>query len=141
LRPTCRKRTLIEKVRDIIAKGQDTRELEQATGMSREQLEQFVTKFKKPPKNTPGPGREIKVSPGKDRTFRPDRQLPELNPSARVGSTARNRNSVAQDEVRDNIEGGRFEIPLELRSGYEAFKNSVSGAKSTRTSAPGSGTR
>jgi len=67
--------------------------------------------------------------------------LPELNPSARVGKTSRDRNSVAQDEIRDNVEGGRFEVPLELRSGYEAFRNSISGAKTSRPAAPGSGGR
>src|SRR5215213_8118926 len=68
---------VLQKLEDLLRKNQVTPELEQATGMSREQMEQFVTKFKKAPKAAPGPGREIQAKPGQDRTFRPDRPLPE----------------------------------------------------------------
>ncbi|WP_406693396.1 hypothetical protein V5E97_20435 [Singulisphaera sp. Ch08] len=131
---------VLNKLEELLKRNQVTPELEQATGMSREEMEQFVTKMKKLDKAPAGPGREIQVKPGVDRTFDPNRTLPELNPNARLGNrTDRAKGSVAQDDLRDNVQGARFEVPRELRSGFEAYKSSLSRSKSRRpvTSGPG----
>jgi len=122
---------VLNKLEDLLKRNQVTPELEQATGMSRDEMEQFVKKLKNVPKGPAGPGREIKVKPGAEQKFDPNRTLPELNPNARLGTrTDRTRGSVAQDQIRDNVQGARFEVPSELRSGFEAFKSSLSRSKS-----------
>ncbi|WP_020466405.1 hypothetical protein [Singulisphaera acidiphila] len=133
---------VLNKLEDLLKRNQVTPELEQATGMSRDEMEQFVKKFKKPDKAAPaGPGREIQVKPGVDRTLDPNRTLSDLNPNARLGNrTERARGSVAQDDIRDNIQGARFEVPRELRPGFEAFKSSLSRSKTHRPTASGPGT-
>ncbi|WP_143206313.1 hypothetical protein [Singulisphaera sp. GP187] len=95
-----------------------------------------MTKMKKLEKAPTGPGREIQVKPGVDRKFDPNRTLPDLSPNARLGTrTDRARGSIAQDELRDNLQGARFEVPRELRPGFEAFKSSLSRPKSRRPAA------
>jgi hypothetical protein len=134
---------VLRRLEELLKNNQVTPELEKESGMSREQMEQFVTKFKKAPKAAPGPGRQIQVKPGKDRVFNPNRKLPDLGPNAHVGNrTGRGRGATVQDQIRDNTEGGRFEIPPELRSGFEAYKSSLSRSKSAaRPAASGSGGR
>jgi hypothetical protein len=130
---------VLRKLEELLRNNQVTPQLEKETGMSREQMEQFVTKFKGAPKAPAGQGREIKVSPGKEQTI-PNRSLPDLNPGTRVGSrTTRDRGGVVQDQIRDNVEGGRIAVPAELRSGYEAYKSSVSRSRPSRPANPGSG--
>jgi len=131
---------VLNKLEDLLKRNQVTPEIEKATGMTREEMEQFVTKFKKAPKAPPGPGREIKVKPGADQKFDPNRTLPDINPNARLGTrTDRTRGSVAQDQIRDNVQGARFEVPSELRPGFEAFKSSLSRSKSRKPAAAGPG--
>ena len=57
----------MRRVEDLLKDDQSTRKLEQETGMSRQQIEQFVDKWKKAPdRPAPGPGRTIEAKPGKD---------------------------------------------------------------------------
>ena len=100
---------VLNKLEDLLKRNQVTPELEQATGMSRDEMEQFVKKMKKLDKAPAGPGREIKVKPGVDRTFDPNRTLPDLNPNARLGNrTERARGSVAQDDHSRQRSRGSF---------------------------------
>ncbi|MBV8608736.1 MAG: hypothetical protein JO034_14900 [Singulisphaera sp.] len=135
---------VLRKLEDLLRSDQVTPKLEQETGMSREQMEQFVQKFKKAPKATPGPGREIKAKPEPVRTFDPNRKLPDLNPNAKIGSrTIRDRNSFVQDQEHNNLQGPLFEAPSELRSKFDAYRSSLSRSKvATPTrSAPAGGGR
>lgn len=121
---------------------QKASQLEKETGMSREQMEQFVQKFKKAPKREAAPGREIKVKPTEARKLNPNRTLPDLNPSVRPSTTQiRNRGSFSQDNVRDNVEGTRFVVPMEIKTGFDAYRSSLSRSKTLNPSktAPGSG--
>lgn len=128
---------VLNKLEDLLKKNQVTPELEQATGMTRDEMEQFVTKMKKLPQGTPGPGREIQVKPGEEQKFDPNRTLPDITSNARMGSrTDRGRGSVAQDQIRDNMQGTRFEVPSELKGGFEAFKSSLSRPRSRKTAVP-----
>ncbi len=65
--------------------------------MTREQMEQFVKKFEKPPKAEPGPGRNIEINPQtKDRTFDPNRKVEGLNLNSNFGTKSiRDRGSFA----------------------------------------------
>jgi hypothetical protein len=121
---------VLRKLDDLLRNNQVTPELEQATGMSREEMEQFVTKFKKPPKSQPGAGQEIPVKPGQAPKFDPNRALPDLNPGASVSSrNVRDRGSVARDDFRDNLEGTRFLAPREILPWVEAYRNTLSRSK------------
>ena len=142
---------VLRKVQDMLDKGQITPEMEQSLGMSKEELNQFVKKFEKAPKADPGQGRDIEVKPGRGGPqLDPNRTLPDLNPSATVGTKQmRERGTMVQDTVRGNNEGMRIDIPRELRAGFDAYRGTLSKSKTLNPvrrpnaadSNPGSGTK
>ena len=69
---------VLRRIEELLKNDKVTPELEKETGMSREQMEQFVQKFKPAPKADPGAGREIDVKPGTAATSRPPRTCPAL---------------------------------------------------------------
>ncbi|MHC5542529.1 hypothetical protein ACYOEI_30255 [Singulisphaera rosea] len=131
---------VLRKLEEMLKNNEVTPQIEQDTGMSREQMEQFVKRFKKAPQAEPGPGREIKIKPGEERKFDPNRKLPELGPNAPVSSrTIRGEGNAAGDDLRGNIEGTRLQVPPELKAGLEAYKSSLSRSKVLNPSRTGSG--
>ena len=117
---------VLRKLEDLIKNNQVTPELEKATGMSREEMEQFVEKYRKTPKGPAGEGREIKVNPDDQKGATAQPKLSELKTTAPVrAQTVRERGASVDDQVRDNVEGTRFVVPPEIRSRYEAYKSSV----------------
>ena len=119
----------LRRVEDLFKENKDTSKLEEATGMSRTELQQFVEKFKKAPKSEPGPGREIEVKGDQTQAgARKARQLPPGPTPKGPFSTrsVRPSGSVARDQMRDNIEATSFPAPPELRSRFEAYKESLS---------------
>ncbi len=100
------------------------KELEDATGVTREQVEQFAKKYEKVASAPAGPGRDINVKPGEQTPAQPSADLPGLKPSTRFNSkNIRNRGTQPQDEIHDHAEGIRFEPPPEWRAKYEGFRN------------------
>lgn len=135
---------VVRKLEELLRNNEVPPKLEEELGMSREQMEHFVQKFKEAPKNDPGPGREIQIKPGESRKFDPNRRLPEVGPTGRVSAqTIRDRGSIVHDQIRDNVQGVRFQIPAELRPGFEAYKSSLSRSKTLNpprpAAAPGAG--
>ena len=55
---------VLRTVKDLLAKDAVTPDLEKETGMTREQMEQFVKKYEAVKSAPAGPGREIEVKPG-----------------------------------------------------------------------------
>jgi len=118
---------VLRKLEDLVKNNQVTPELEKATGMSREEMEQFVQKYPKTPKGPAGQGREIKVNPDDQKGATPRPKLSELKTSAPVRTqTVRERGAAVDDPFRDNVEGTRFVVPPEIRARYEAYKSSLS---------------
>jgi hypothetical protein len=112
--------------------------LSEETGMSPDQIEQFVQKFdkQKVPKGAARPGEEIQVKPGSSRPVTPDSTLPGIDPRSSFSTKSqRNAGAVAQDDARNNFETIRFTAPPEIRSGYEAFKSSLSHSRTLNPTA------
>jgi hypothetical protein len=131
---------VLRKLQDLLKNDQAAAKLEKETGMSREEMEQFVRKFSKAPKPTPGEGRKIEVKPGESKPSGANTSLPGLNPGTHLSTQSlRDRGAVVQDQVRDNIEGTRFTAPPEVRSGYEAYKSTLSRSKTVNPVRVGSG--
>jgi len=133
----------LRKVQELLQDKDIASKLERETGMSRDQMEQFVEKYQK--KAIPAPdrqGQEIKVKPGESRAATPSPTLEGLDPRTRISTqTLRDRGSVVQDQVRGNAEDLRLVVPPELRAGFEAYKSTLSRSKTqnpTRT-APAAG--
>jgi hypothetical protein len=98
--------------------------------MKPEEMEQFVRKYKPPGKREAGPGREIQVNPTESKKLNSKRVVPDLNPTVRPSTrTIRNRGGVTQDNVRDNVEGTKFVVPLEIKTGFDAYRSSLSRSK------------
>jgi hypothetical protein len=117
---------VLRKIQDLLKDDAKARALEKETGMSRQELEQFVKKFDKAPQRDPGAARDLTASPGKDKTIDPNRTID--NPLA--GSTVSGRNQrgpgiVPQDASGGNVEGARSVAPVEFRSRFEAYQNSL----------------
>jgi len=116
----------LRKLDDALKNDVSAKDLEKETGLSREQLEQFATKYKQLKSAPAGPGRDIDVKPGEQTPAQPSPNLPGLDPSTRFSNkNRRDRGSAPQDQVRDNLEGIRFQPPPEWRGKFEGYKNKL----------------
>jgi hypothetical protein len=123
---------VLRTLEDLLRSNQVGPELERDSGMSREQMEQVVTRFQRRRNAAPGQGRAVEVEPGDERAFHDE---PASIPLERgtVGSLAtRLGANVVDDQQGDIVEGSRFVVPSELRSRFEAYKSSLSRSTATR---------
>ncbi len=113
-----------------------TPNVEKQLGMTKDEAEQFVKKFEKRDQPSPaGPGREIKVKPGQDKVFDPNRKS-DFNTTATVSNrNNRQGTTIPQDNLSGLSEGGRSTPPPELRRQFEAYMKGVANSKVV---APGS---
>jgi hypothetical protein len=132
---------VLKKLRDILDKNEETRDLEEATGMSRSEMEQFVRKFEKKRAETVGKGREIEIKRGEDSAgAKPSQGLTGINPKSSFSTrTSRDAGFTPKDSVRGNVEGVRYQIPPELRRQFQGYVNQLSRSKGSaaRTAQPG----
>jgi len=127
----------LRKVQELLQNKDAAARLEKETGMSREEMEQFVQKYQKDkmPKAASRPGEEIEAKPGTSRANAPDPTLPGLDPKTKFSTkTLRERGAVVHDQARDNAEGIRFVVPPEIRSGFEAYKSTLSRSRTLNPS-------
>ena len=128
---------VLRKLEDLIKNNQVTPELEKETGMSREEMEQFVEKYRKTPKGPAGEGREIKVDPEDQKGATPQPKLSELKTSARVRS--RRSASVARRSTTRfatmSKGPGSSCLPRSARK-YEAYKSSLSRSPALQPARP-----
>src|SRR5439155_21002670 len=61
---------------DALKDDKSAKDLEDATGLSRERLEQMAKPYEKPKSGPAGPGREIEVKPGERAPAKPGENLP-----------------------------------------------------------------
>jgi hypothetical protein len=123
---------VLRKLEDLLRSNQVGPTLERESGMSREQIEQFVTRFKRLRKAAPGPGRTVEVEPGHERAFNDEPTSIALDWETIGNLTTRSPANVVNDQQRDNVEGIRFVVPSDLRSAFEAYKSSISHSIPTR---------
>ena len=70
--------------------------------------------------------RNIDLKGGQQTDAKTSANLPGLDASSRFSTTnRRNRGSAPHDEIRDNLEGIRFEPPPEWRGKFEGYKNKL----------------
>lgn len=120
----------IRRVRDLLEKDQVTPELLNDIGMTKEELNQFVKKYEKAPKPEATPDREIEVKPGQTPALDPNTKLPSIEPGVSSNTQViRDRGGIARDSARNVMEAQRFVPPPELRSGFDAYRNSLSRSK------------
>ncbi len=114
----------LRKLQDALHDDAKAKDLENSTGLSRSQIEQFAKKYHKLKSDLPGPGRNLTVKPGEETTAKPSANLSGLSPSTRFGSVNRRAaGSAPQDEVRDNVQGMIFQPPAEYKGRWEGYKN------------------
>src|SRR5208283_1989685 len=106
---------VLRTVKDLLAKDAVTPDLEKETGMTREQMEQFVKKYEAGKSAPAGPGREIEVKPGEQgATDKPSANLPGIDRQNRFSTkNLKDRGATSKDDVRNNLEGLRFTPPPE----------------------------
>ncbi len=137
---------VLRTVKDLLAKDAVTPDLEKETGMTREQMEQFVKKYEAAKSAPAGPGREITVKPGdREATDKPSANLPGFGRQERFSSkNQKDRGQTVHDDTKDNIEGISFKPPPEFRSKFEGYRTSLARTRSAsanraappRTTAP-----
>ena len=124
---------LLKRLREMVDKNEISKDLEDSTGLSREEIDQFVRKFEAPPKEerkaADGDGTtEVTSTPGKDSENRKV-SLPGNLPGGQVTSRSnRGAGMVADDGSQGNLEGARARIPSALRSRFEAYQKGLSRA-------------
>jgi hypothetical protein len=118
---------VLRNIQEALNDPASAKDLEQATNMSREQIEQFVEKYRKATTAAAGPGRDITVKPGEQTPVAPSADLPGLDTKTRFSSkNVRNRGTMPQDDVHGNLEDVRFQPPPEMQGKFEAYKNKLS---------------
>jgi hypothetical protein len=124
---------VLRTVKDLLAKDAVTPDIEKATGMTREQMEQWVEKYQGKKSPPAGPGREIPVKPGEQgEPDRPSANLPGIDRQNRFSTkNLKDRGATPKDDVRNNLEGIRFIAPPEYRSKFEGYKSAL--AKTRRS--------
>jgi hypothetical protein len=116
----------LRSLNELLKDDAKAQQLEKETGYSREQLEQFVARYKKVKSAPAGPGRDIDLKGAEQTDTKPSANLPGLDASTRF-STAnrRDRGTAPQDQTRDLTEGIRFQPPPEFRGKWEGYKNKL----------------
>ena len=128
---------VINKLEDLLRKNQITPQLEKDMGMNRDQIEQFVEKYRKAPKRDPRAGGEIQAKPGENKTLAPNPDLPGIDRGSSFNTrNMRDRGAVARDQVRDNIQDSRVAPPRDLLPRFEGYMNTLSRSKMNKTARP-----
>jgi hypothetical protein len=123
---------VLRTLEDLLRSNQVGPALERDSGMSREQMEQFVTRFKRLRSAVPRQGRAVKVEPGHEQAFDDEPSSSALDRGT-VGSLAtRSSANVVDDQQGDIVEGSQLVVPSELRSRFEAYKSSLARSTATR---------
>src|SRR5262249_44665973 len=108
---------------DALKDAATAKELEDATGMTKEQLEQFARKYEKP-KVAPGrEGKEVEVKVGEQPAAKPRSNLPGAGVRQFNTEMIRQRGGIPQGTAHGNIEGARDVPPREFRdraAGYNS---------------------
>jgi hypothetical protein len=134
----------LRNVHELLKDPEAARRLSEETGMSPDQIEQFVQRFdrQKVPRGAARPGEEVQVKPGASRPATPDATLPGLDPRSTFSTKSqRNAGAVVQDDARNNFETTRFVVPPEIGTGFEAYKSTLSRSRTLNpgTEAPAGG--
>ena len=104
------------------------RQLEELTGMTREEMSQVVESFTKPPEGPAGEGRDLEVDLGEESTIDPRRLVPDTLGGTRQGEGAsRTNRPTGDDGIGRNRQGGVTPPPPQLRSLVEAYQRRISG--------------
>jgi hypothetical protein len=124
---------VLRTVKDLLAKDAVTPDLEKATGMTREQMEQFVKKYEAVKSAPAGPGRDISVKPGDAGAGdQPAANLPGLDRQSRFSTrNIKNRGEAPKDDARNNLEGIRFTVPPEFRAKFDGFKSTLAKSRTS----------
>ncbi|MBV8487198.1 MAG: hypothetical protein JO161_02850, partial [Planctomycetaceae bacterium] len=129
---------VLRTVKDLLEKDAVTPDLEKETGMTREQMEQFVKKYEGVKTAPAGPGREIEVKPGQhDASLRPSANLPGIDVNTRYSTkNIKERGTMPHDDVHNMLEGIRFAPPPELRSKFENYKSKLARSRAGTSGRP-----
>ncbi len=131
---------VLRKLQDILNRGDadQVRRLEDATNMSREELQQFARKFERPDLKAASEGQKLQGDLRRDATVAPRQGIGDrLKGSIIRGRGERGPGTTAQDTLSDQTQGLRTEAPPEIRSRMEAYQNSISRSRN----APSGGQR
>ena len=123
---------VLKKLKDIMRDEQKTQQLIEETGMTRDELDQFVEKFDRPQDFGPSrEGAEIEASPEQsDVNLDLNRRLSGGLPSGAVSSRSqRAPGQTPQDEAGGNTQGIRTVVPPQYSSRFEAYRSSLSGSR------------
>ena len=117
----------LRKLQEVLQDDTKAKELEQASGYSREQIEQFIRKYEKVKAAPSGPGRDINLKADDQKgAAQPSANLPGLSSSTPFSTKSRRGiGTAATDTLRDNVEAARFEPPPEMRGKWEGYKNKL----------------
>src|SRR5262249_37169358 len=120
------------RLKDVLDKGDpdEVRKLEEATGMTREDMENFARKFEKPEQAPVGEGRDLTAAPAHPNPPAPPADMGErVKCSVISGRGQRGAGSTVQDTNSNQTQGNRAPAPPEIRSRYETYLNTISRSK------------
>src|SRR5262249_40036419 len=125
------------KVRELLKDEKSAKQLEQDTGMSRSDLEQFVDRFEKKAR---GPGREAgKFEGGEDEDpgISGDPRLPGMTKGSSYGQRVQRGGTTGpKDTSADNIQGARSVAPARVKPRYDAYLKGLAKSSSSPSSGP-----
>lgn len=136
----------LRRIREALQDDTQTRKLEDLTGMTREEMSQFVERFSGPPEGPAGEGRELEVGlESESGTIDPNRVVPDPLSGIRQSEGARrSQGTGVNDGLGMSRQGGGTPPPPQLRKLVEAYQRRLSNtnppaSQGSRTPAPPSG--
>ena len=118
---------VLQEVQDLLRSGKSTKELEAETGMSRQEMDQFVKKFEKVKKTDATPGSDLKGDVAKDKILDKNRKIADpIKANTVRGRVERGPGTIAQDNLAGDAEGSRSVAPAEYKARWDAYRSSLS---------------
>ncbi|MFO0959183.1 MAG: hypothetical protein U0800_17425 [Isosphaeraceae bacterium] len=132
-----RKGDFARRVRDLLKNEDTAKQLEEETGMSRSDLEQFVDRFQKKEQAAGREASTLEANPTEDPDYQGGAQFPGMKQGSSFGQrAARGGGNMPQESAGGNVQGARSVAPSRVKSRYEAYLKSMSkSASSTPDSA------
>jgi hypothetical protein len=128
----------LRRIQEALQDEDQARKLEDLTGMTREEMSQFVERFSGPPEGPAGEGRELEVDlESESGTIDPNRVVPDPLSGVRQSEGARrSQGTGVNDGLGMSRQGGGTPPPPQLRKLVEAYQRRLSDTNppSTRSS-------
>jgi hypothetical protein len=115
----------VKRIADALNDADKLKALEERSGMTKEEIEQFVRKYQKPKVAAGRDAKELEVKVGEQAPAAPGSNLPGSESRKITSDKIRSRNGIPVDQARDNNEGVRNIPPAEWLRRFSDYNSTL----------------